>query len=281
MRVFILGLDALDYYLVEKFDLRSLKQVEYGKSDVGDLVLITPVVWASFITGLMPSEHGVTASRSWNWGLLERAKELGIALGLYRIKGKGRFLELLMDLVGINVKVHDKSGFESRRVSTIFDFADRPIAINVPTYNEEPVVHENKRLFLESIGNGDLVGELEDSVWEVYQKRRDLCFRLIDGPWDLFMVYFHGVTDLLGHLYRAKLAKMWEIYAEMDSFVQELRERIGDDALLMIVSDHGMKVLGGFGDHTNYGFYSLNQKLCLDHPKICDFAGIIRQKLGE
>jgi hypothetical protein len=42
-RVVILGLDALEYDLVEKFDLKNLKQTEYGKIALRDpKLVVTP-----------------------------------------------------------------------------------------------------------------------------------------------------------------------------------------------------------------------------------------------
>ena len=62
MRVLILGIDALEYNRVEEWDLKHLKQLEYGKTivpiyeTVGEPV--TLVVWPCFITGKEPEEMG-------------------------------------------------------------------------------------------------------------------------------------------------------------------------------------------------------------------------------
>jgi len=54
MKVFILGLDGLEYNFVEKWNLRNLKQREYGKLEVPISKRgwpSSPEVWASFLTG--------------------------------------------------------------------------------------------------------------------------------------------------------------------------------------------------------------------------------------
>ena len=62
MRVLILGIDALEYNLVQEWDLKNLKQNEYGKITVpiykagGEPV--TLVVWPCFITGAEPEDMG-------------------------------------------------------------------------------------------------------------------------------------------------------------------------------------------------------------------------------
>ena len=58
MKVLILGIDALEYSLVEEWDLKHLKQREYGKIIVpiygGGGEPVTLVVWPCFITGKEP-----------------------------------------------------------------------------------------------------------------------------------------------------------------------------------------------------------------------------------
>jgi len=59
LKVLILGIDALEYDLVEELNLRSIKQVEYGKVVEPYSKLLTPILWASFITGSL--NHGVNS----------------------------------------------------------------------------------------------------------------------------------------------------------------------------------------------------------------------------
>ena len=52
MRVFILGIDGLEYNFVERYRLGNLKQMEYGKTDLSDMEeILTPILLGSFITG--------------------------------------------------------------------------------------------------------------------------------------------------------------------------------------------------------------------------------------
>ncbi|MFX0134341.1 MAG: hypothetical protein ACFFDN_11945, partial [Candidatus Hodarchaeota archaeon] len=54
-KIYILGLDGLEFNFVEKWDLKNLKQVEYGKIWVPisekEHMPKTPQVWGSFLTG--------------------------------------------------------------------------------------------------------------------------------------------------------------------------------------------------------------------------------------
>jgi len=55
-RVVVLCLDGLNFSLALKY--KSLRQKEIGRVVI-NVPLITHVVWSSFLTGKMPSEHGV------------------------------------------------------------------------------------------------------------------------------------------------------------------------------------------------------------------------------
>ena len=125
---------------MEKFDLRKLKQAEYGKTDVSEFRsyhlssdIFTPAVWASFITGLPPDKHKIMAPRRWKSQPLERLKQLSVEVGLHKIKGKGKLLKLL----GFKKVTHSRENYKKEHVTTIFDHAKHPIAISVPTYNEK------------------------------------------------------------------------------------------------------------------------------------------------
>lgn len=57
MKVVILAINGLDYDMMVRF--KTLRQTEFGKVDYTNVPLITTIVWASFITGLYPKDHGV------------------------------------------------------------------------------------------------------------------------------------------------------------------------------------------------------------------------------
>ena len=51
-RIIILGIDALEFDLIEEWDLKYLKKKTYSKIDLSDFrVIITPLIWASMLTG--------------------------------------------------------------------------------------------------------------------------------------------------------------------------------------------------------------------------------------
>ena len=62
------------------------------------------------------------------------------------------------------------------------------------------------------------------------------------------------------------------IYRELDGIAEIVRST---DHRLLVISDHGMKPVGRFGDHAGYGFWSTNFKVEVEKPKITFFREII------
>jgi len=273
-RVLILALDALEYELVEKFDMKNLKQEEYGMIDISDFPSIsTPKIFASFITGLPPEEHGVRFSM-WQSDFLERLRATSIVrLGLLRI---GKILKKL----GFKRGFHTQKHFRKKGIRTLFDIVDNSIALNVPSY-QEWTTKELMILFHDAMEGSSRRDEFEGRLWDFYEREVAECLRHIEQhDWKLIMAHFK-FTDYFGHMFGGNPTKMWEIYTVADNLVAEIKTKIdGDKTLLLVMSDHGIRPIGKYGDHSDHGFYSLNQKMGLNNPKITDFFPIILKLLG-
>ena len=85
--IFILGIDALDYELVDKLNLNNLKQLQYGKTivPINEKIGIpsSPEVWSSFLIGeptptsFVKSSHYINVMRK--------------ILGVFHIDSDNRF----------------------------------------------------------------------------------------------------------------------------------------------------------------------------------------------
>jgi len=275
-RVLILAFDALEYDLVEKFDMENLKQEEYGIIDIRDLLLSTPIIFASFITGLPPEKHGVRY-RMWSSDFLEKLSAASIVrLGLRRIKGKRKILEK----IGFKRGFHTQRHFKKKGIRTLFDIVDNSIALNVPSY-QEWTTKELINSFHDAMKYSSRRDEFEERLWDFHEREVAECLRHIEQhDWKLIMAHFK-FTDYFGHMFGGNLTKMWEVYTTADNLVTEIKTKIdSDDTLLLIMSDHGIRPIGKYGDHSDHGFYSLNQKMDLNNPKITDFFPIILEWLG-
>jgi len=281
-RVCILALDALEYDLVEEFNLQNIKQLEYGKIDVSaSKDLATPVIWASFITGLPPEKHGLNMKdvTQWRSPLIDKLRQLSIKMKLDRIKGKGKIFEFL----GFEHRSFYEemiAEFRSRQTKTLFDIIPNAKALSVPPYKTW-ISRETQLLFGQAIEKEEKRGVFEEHIWNIFEQKRDKCIRIIqEGNWNLFMAHFM-FADLLGHIYAGNSTKMFGVYAKAEQLVEDVRSVIADETLLLVVSDHGMKAFGKgmYGDHTDHGFYSSNAELNLVNPKITDFFDLIVKTL--
>ena len=290
MRVFILAIDALEYDLVEKFRLNNLKQTEYGKIDVSEFrryhpssELWTPLIWASFISGVMPEKHKVGAYHRWNSDLLQRVSTISKEIGLNKILSKLGFLSLFSS----KTRPFNHADWKKTGPKTIFDYASNPIALGVPSYSYDKQIMKNKSLTKHVLEKSITEKQFEKIVMKTYRERCELAFSLLRRDWDLFMFYIHGISDLFGHLFLGDVKKMLKAYLELNYLVGRIKKQIEGKVLFLIISDHGMVNLGTYGtykskkygEHSNHAFYSINTRLELRNPKITDFFHVITRHL--
>jgi len=245
MRVCILAFDGLDYHLASRFGFPNLLQEEYGMVSLDPIPhpASSATLWASFITGKLPEEHGVLT---------------GVPMARIRVK---------------------------EGVPTIFDLAKKPIALWVISYNPHPLYFHPDHVNLELKCYQDEIYEpiFEGELTKLFLSQREECLRRLGEDWDLFMAHFN-YADALGHVFGGRPLRMHRIYSRLNRFVGEVKERI-KDALLLIVSDHGIapRIKDGrrtpYGAHTTYAFYSLSRRMGLEKVRLIDFFGLIKSWL--
>lgn len=157
---------------------------------------------------------------------------------------------------------------------TFFNFFKSFKTIDVPAFSYKQKNHEEERKLLKDYFNGENnIENYDEVVWKNHEENKSEFFDSL-GKSEIIMGYFN-LADAIGHLSFGDLEKMRAVYEELESIAKETR-KTGD--FVLIVSDHGMKAIGRFGDHTKNGFYSLNEKLNLNEPKITKFYDIIKMK---
>jgi len=270
LKVCIIGLDALDHDIVESLDLKNLKQIEYGKVDLllkKNEEAITPILWCNFITGETPDVHGIKSFLKWENPLIEKI----VSSIPYSVIGGMRRNQLASVLRKLGFK---KRGISSMRqdikCNTLFDYVNDSIAISIPSFNEDEVNEVLRRMLVEAPAF-----RVKSLAWKAFQNRKQRLFNALNKEWSLLMTHFY-ILDVIQHLYFYDTKYIQSVYKKIDSMIKEIKEKVSNDLLFLIISDHGQKR----GIHTNYGFYSCNQKLNLIFPKITDFVDIICKKLG-
>lgn len=275
MRTFILGIDSLEYTLVEKLNLKNIKQNEYGKVILPQTKLLTPLLWATFITGTM--EHGINSFTVRRKPIIKIGGGLLQKIGIPQDAQPRHFMRRVLLKIGLSTSSVDKRDLKTK---TIFDYAKNPITISIPAYNEWGAIHRLRLKYpfiklLEKHDKREIQNCIETNWRIFYEKLKHTKEALDSLSWDLLMVHFL-ILDTLGHLYWNKPAKIRDAYRFMNSTVGEILSKLKNHWVL-IVSDHGMEK----GIHTNYAFYSSNIPLGLKNPKLTDFYDIIIQKLKE
>ena len=273
MKLLILAFDGLEVELVERWRLKALKQMVYGTYEAPRSPHFkkpyTPSVWATIITGKSQEEHGI--DDWWTYGrLLDRLRYLPPFVW---IKNKRRILWKL----GLKPRIVDK---RDHRVETLFDVIKPSKALFIPTINEPAWIHEE---YVEALKHG--LENYISRIWEVHRYRKRVFLQELekDSEWKLFMVWF-DIADLLGHVCISRCRHQFlKAYLDLDMLVKEVKKRLSNDTIMLIVSDHGMKPMpDGTGDHTDRGFWSLSADIPWFRPrKATDFYTYIVKLLSS
>ncbi len=113
------------------------------------------------------------------------------------------------------------------------------------------------------------------TAWQIHQKTKREFLGALGGKNDLLIGYF-ALADVIGHLNFGNQEEMRKVYRELDQIAGETKQKM-PEAKILVISDHGLKSAGRFGDHTSKGFYSLNFQADLPKtPKITDFFGLFK-----
>lgn len=148
-----------------------------------------------------------------------------------------------------------------------------PIVIDLPGYSYDLAHHENERKLLKGFFEKKVtVEEYDRPAFAHHRKIKDEFFSALKQNHDIVIGYF-SLADVVGHLSLGNKAKMRMIYKEMDDIASEVKKKFR--CPILILSDHGMKPVGMFGDHSGYGFWSFSSDTELENPKITDFRGFI------
>ncbi|RLE63016.1 MAG: hypothetical protein DRJ38_08575 [Thermoprotei archaeon] len=267
MRICILAFDGLEYDLVIRWRMKALMQEYYGKynSPISPTFKKphTPSAWASFITGKTIEEHGIDGW--WTWGRF--LDWLRFKPPLRYIKNKSKFLRK----IGIRPKLHS-----IEEVHTIFNVIKPSIPLFIPSFTEPVHFHyELADAIRESIN------AYVKKVWEIHRYRKKIFLECLNKDWKLLMAWF-DLADLLGHVFIKKNPiKLFKGYKELNDIASLARSKLANTAIL-IVSDHGMKPQPkGTGDHSRYGFWSLNVEPPFKPEKITDFYRLIIKIVNE
>lgn len=238
--VVILAIDGLEYEKVEGCRYENLRQKYCGKTDISQFSEPrTMVLWSSFITG------------------------------------KNKEKEVLED--GNKEMWNKKWDIDE----TFFSAFDNPAVIDLPGFSYDTETHERSRELLkqffgteETYKKEKIRKEYNRQALEHHKEVKEKFLKATsDGRNDIVLGYFSAI-DAIGHLNFSNKFLIKMLYGEMEELAGGIRDI--PSVRLLILSDHGMKALGDFGEHTHYGFWSANFA-DLGTPKITDFYDLLME----
>ena len=171
------------------------------------------------------------------------------------------------------IPVKNQWEFKLRKEDTFIPFYKTHKVIDLPAFSLKEKNHEEERKLLKKyVYKETTIEEYEKIVWKNHEENKKDFFKSL-GHFDLIIGYF-DLADAIGHLSFGIHEKMEIIYLELEGLTRKVKSL--SDEFVLIISDHGMKPVGRYGDHSRTGFYSLNINLNLNFPRITDFYNIIK-----
>ncbi len=292
----VLGWDALDYELVEKFGLTETFGPYYSQLETFDNPHLgkphTYEVWPSIITGVPPEEHGihVESTNGVDWKNPAVAAVSRTARGIVPRRIRAKFGRRLQNQ-GVQLDFKSADYYESQGISTVFDGRTaRPVAIpnyRVPADDELGIVfdrgaHLKQFLNVEDMGNGNTqsvptasLSQLEERLATEALGKLGVVHSAIQREYDLIFVWL-GFLDTIGHVapVAAETDPSWQerAYRMAAEWTDEIKHSLQDSDRLICVSDHGLKE----GEHTHAAFFgTTEQRLLDDAESVYDIRSVI------
>lgn len=275
-RIVVIALDGLEYTLVKSGQFPNLKQIEFGKVQVPITSIgepSTPIIWTSFVTGKMPCEHGINRPTVYKNRLVDT---FSTHLPTKLLRRSTIFLSPIQHLLNklslLETEMPQKNELKSK---TIFQEVENSISIDVPVLDKD--VATKYKGFIDAVVNQKKRQKFLLFLLKDFSQVKEKLIKSIESNYLLVMAHFQ-ITDLYGHIYCRQQDKLLELYKKMDNFVNEIKNLLPPDCLLLVISDHGIDKNYG---HSPYGFYSTNKHLNLNNPHIINFYDIILSELQQ
>ncbi len=274
-RIIILGIDGLEYTLIEEWNLKYLKQKAYTKTDLSDFgVVITPLIWAAMLTGRKIDEIEKI--------FLKRAKFFSETPRSVKVKtSQYSFAKIASKILPKKVKMwiirnilpdpfeKTKNIIRDKKYKTIFDFFDKTWTNGIPTYGRN-VANKETRNVMKEASKGNLKPLIE-YAFRIYEEDKKQLFEALKKDYELIF-WYTPFLDEISHFYIRKKLKLMNIYLDLNNLIKKIYKIISPNDVLYIVSDHGMvpverSVSGSFGEHSDYGFFSSNTGELIKKPQ--------------
>ena len=232
MTLIILALDALDYALVEEFDIDSFRLDTFGQMEtVAHMheIPYTPEAWATVATGVHPREHNITGSTSsWDNPIIN-----------FLSKFSGYISNSMRSDIGDLIEQTTEAEYTIANVDIqhVFDSDDRIV-------HNWPGVHRGSELTRAwdiMWREGQTNAEFERDIYGLAAEQFGWAREMLNHDVAVAGVHIH-LLDAAGHAYGDEQDQLESVYERAGEFVAEIREALDDEDDLLILSDHGIVV---------------------------------------
>ncbi len=252
-RIVIIGLDGVPYRLIENCTKNGVmpetkKLVEKGlfKQMESSIPEISSVAWSSIITGENPGKHGI-------FGYTD------IPIGTYRLSfpnfnnlKAAPFWQKNTGKKSIIINVPSTFPVKPLNGIHISGFVSLDLERSVYPQSLIPRLKElNYQIDVDSSKAHSSIDLFLNNLNKTLKARIATCRYLLNTEdWDIFMLVFTG-TDRLSHFlwdaYENKKHKyhtfFLDYFHKIDAVIGELADRISEDDVLILLSDHGFELL--------------------------------------
>ena len=235
MRILIISFDGLEYDWVKMFNLVGLKQKEYGKVD------LSPIL-----------------------NLENREIPYQITTEVYATMVSGK--NPVEGITGKKVLIHET--LMERNIPSLFNLPNS-LSVEVPSVAYPLQTAFSHSLIAEHVHKSREL-ELRKKLLDIAEEKTRLFEKKKLFNKKLVMVYYN-FTDELAHLSVIVNSHhhLFIVYRKAEEIAHRLTKAFGE-GLVIVISDHGMKVVDGIGKHSDHGFYSLSQPLGWQGIKITE-----------
>ncbi len=273
LEAIVLGIDGLEFSLVEKWNLKNLMQNKYTKLDLSDYsVIVTPPIWGSMITGKIDKEifkiWERTAAMVGLQGDIKIKRSVNISFKIL-----GLFPKSIQDWIMNNIfdNLSDKNAFDltanyvkEKNLENIFQFFKNPWDNGLPSYGRNIYSKEKRKLWKEAAEGNKI--PLKDITIKDYNIDKSQLLSALKIPDNDFIFWYTTLLDTLGHMFIDKEVDLLNYYLEINSLVGEVIKKY-PNIKTYIISDHGMKTTKEkWGVHSKYAFFSSSTGELINKP---------------
>jgi hypothetical protein len=273
-KIIVLGIDGLEFNLVEEWKLINLMQKKFCKLNLSDFkVIVTPPIWGSMITGVVDKE--IIELWTKYIKIIGNDEKLDEKTST-KILGKiipdriGGWIQnhLIQFFVGGNPFEITANYVKNKNQKTVFDLFKNSWTNGIPGFGKNVSDEEQRKLTVQAIA-GNKKPYIEFISEKYYEDKALLLNAIKKQDYD-FIFWYTPILDNFGHMGMGNpLKHMMKHYLEINNLVGDVIEKC-PKSIIYIISDHGMERIeqkkNSWGAHSDHAFFSSNTGETIEKP---------------